>query len=425
MLKSNYPIGGSATFFISSNIKHIMANTSPLTARTEFAAAINQICNERGIDPKVVLDTIKAAILAAFRKDSPELFVEEVESEEEVAPKYEVELDPQTGAAKIIEIATGKDITPPGFGRIAAQTAKQVILQRVREAEKDAIIGEYQDRVGTVISGMVLRFDGKNVIVDIGRGQGWMPPEEQIPNEYYKMNQRLAVYIKEIRETYRGKTIIVSRSSADLVKQLFHREVPEVSSGAVEIKAVAREAGHRTKIAVFSTQEGVDPVGSCVGQKGVRVQEVINELNGEKIDIIQYSDDTKMFISAALAPAEGLRIEIDEESKSAVVYVPEDQLSLAIGRDGQNARLAHKLTGYRIDIKGQSGESVEIPLAQGETGVDTLNLSASTQAKLNELGILSIEELKRNLSEEQTAGELSSEMIEEINQALDIEPEAA
>jgi N utilization substance protein A len=274
----------------------------------------------------------------------------------------EVEIDSVTGATNIFKTEDDKkvDITPPGFGRIAAQTAKQVILQRVREAEKDAIISEYTDKVGTILSGMVLRFDGKNVIVDIGRGQGFMPPEEQMRGEFYRMNQRLTIYIRDIRETMRGKTIIVSRAAEELVAELFRREVPEVASESVVIKAIAREAGIRTKIAVDSTQPGVDPVGSCVGQKGVRVQEVINELNNEKIDIIQYTSDPKAFITAALAPAENIQIELDEENKVATISVPDDQLSLAIGKGGQNVRLAGKLTGYKLDIVGSTGEKVEI-----------------------------------------------------------------
>ncbi len=319
------------------------------TARTEFAAAINQICSERGIEPTVVLDTIKAAILAAFRKDFG--------LEEEI--EYEVELDADTGAARIIKVDTKEDVTPPGFGRIAAQTAKQVILQRIREAEKDAIITDYSQRLSTITNGMVLRFEGPHVVIDIGRGQGLMPPEEQMRNEYYKLNQRITVYIKEIRETMKGKAIIVSRAAPELVAELFRREVPEVSSGAVEIKAIAREAGARTKIAVDSTQEGVDPVGSCVGQKGVRVQAVIGELNNEKIDIIQYNEKPDKFIAAALAPADNLKITINEKKKTAKVVVPDDQLSLAIGRGGQNVRLAAKLSGYTIDIEGESGKKAE------------------------------------------------------------------
>jgi len=392
-----------------------MSNTNAAaSARTEFAAALNQICSERGIEPEVVLDTIKAAILAAFRKDSPELFVDQEEGSEE---KYAVTIDPVTGSAQIKEIETDKDVTPPGFGRIAAQTAKQVILQRVREAEKDAIIGEYEERVGTLVSGMVLRFDGKNVIIDIGRGQGVMPPEEQISGEFYKMNQRIAVFISDIRDTMRGKTIIVSRATPELVKELFAREVPEVASGAVEIKAVAREAGHRTKIAVASTQDGVDPVGSCVGQKGVRVQEVISELNNEKIDIIQFSDNLSNFITAALAPAENLNIDINEDKKSAVVTVPDDQLSLAIGKGGQNVRLAAKLTGYKIDIKGQSGEAVASGSEDDKFEIDTLELSSRVKNVLVKAEITTLDGLRTAL-EDKIEG-VGPKAIEEIKAALD------
>lgn len=312
-------------------------------ARTEFASALNQICAERGIKPKVVLETIKQAILAAYRKDG-------LISEEEILD-YKVDLNSATGEARI-KNPKGRDITPPGFGRIAAQTAKQVILQRVREAEKDAIIGEYKDRIGTVVNGMILRFEGKMAIVDIGRAQAEMPSEEQATEEYYHLNQRLAVYIKEIRETPHGQKVIVSRSDPELVRELFAREVPEVASGAVKIVAIAREAGRRTKIAVDSTEEGVDPVGSCVGQKGVRVQAVINQLGGEKIDIIQYTKNLAEFLRAALSPAEGLIIKLDEKNKIAKVIAPEDQKSIVIGRGGQNIRLAGKLIDWKVDVEG-------------------------------------------------------------------------
>ena len=359
---------------------------TPTTARTEFAAALNQICSERGIEPDVVLDTIKAAILAAYRKDFG--------LEEEI--DYDVEIDPATGAARILkkEGKKMKDMTPPGFGRIAAQTAKQVILQRVREAEKDAIITEYTEKVETMVNGMVLRFDGPNIIVSIGRGQGVMPPQEQVRSEHYRLNQRLSVYITDIRETMRGKTIIVSRSDAGLVRELFRREVPEVSSKAVEIRAVAREAGTRTKIAVDSTQEGVDPVGSCVGQRGVRVQAVINELSGEKIDIIQYSDNLETFIKSALAPAEGTKVEINEKKKKAIVTAPDDQLSLAIGRGGQNVRLAAKLTDYKIDIQGESGKKAISVTGDEEFEIDTLNLPTRVRNLLAEANLTTIENLK-------------------------------
>lgn len=344
----------------------------------------------------MVIDTIKAAILAAYHKD----FQADYEANEAAEIVMDVDVDSNTGATSIFKMEDGKkvDITPPGFGRIAAQTAKQVILQRVREAEKDAVIGEYTDKVGTIISGMVLRFDGKNVIVDIGRGQGFMPPEEQMRGEFYRMNQRLIVYISDIRETMRGKTIIVSRAAEELVTELFRREVPEVSSEAVVIKAVAREPGIRTKIAVDSTQSGVDPVGSCVGQKGVRVQEVINELNNEKIDIIQYTDDAKAFIAAALAPAENVQIELDEDAKIATIIVPDDQLSLAIGKGGQNVRLAGKLTGYKLDIVGSTGEKVVITDDENPS-IDTLDLTEKVKTALKDGGITTVTELKAKMGE--------------------------
>jgi len=322
-----------------------------LNVRTEFASALNQVCAERGITPESVLESIKSAVLAAYRKDYGF----------EGDYQYQIDIDPESGAAKIFQYEEGKkkdkkDVTPPGFGRIAAQTAKQVILQKVREAEKAAIIDEYRDKVNKIVNGRVLRFDGRDIICDIGRGQGRMPLSEQVPSADYSLNKRLTFYIREIVQTKRGEEIIVSRSAPELVSQLFAREVPEVSSGAVEIKAIAREPGGRSKVAVVSTQPGVDPVGSCVGQKGVRVQAVINELNGEKIDIIAFAEDPVDFITVALSPAEDLKVKVDEKEKKAEVVVPEDQLSLAIGKNGQNVRLAAKLTGYKIDIQGAEEE---------------------------------------------------------------------
>lgn len=318
----------------------------PAIVRSEFALALHQVATERGIDVNVVLETIQAAIVAAYRKDYGADDIEQVT----------VDLDSNTGEARVLK--NGVDVTPPGFGRIAAQTAKQVILQRIREAEKHAVITDFQAKVGSIASGMVLRFDGPAVIVDIGKAQAVMPPSEQNPAERYHLNQRLTFYIESIRESVRGSDVIVSRAHKGLVEGLFRREVPEVAQGAVELRAVAREAGGRTKIAVYSSQSGVDPVGSCVGQKGVRVQAVITELgNNEKVDIIQWSNDAKQFISAALAPAKDFTITLDEEAKTAVVLCPDDQLSLAIGREGQNVRLAAKLTGWKIDIRGKEGSN--------------------------------------------------------------------
>jgi N utilization substance protein A len=344
-----------------------MANQASniLTARTEFAAALNQVCAERGLEPEVVLETINSAILAAYRKDYgfEENFVYKVEVDastgESIIKRYPITQEAENVQESEYDETKGEEITPPGFGRIASQTAKQVILQKIREAEKSAIISNYEDKVGNLVSGMILRRDGNFIIVDIGRGQAIMPTEEQVRRERYGLNARMTFFIKDIRDTIKGRQIIVSRSDPKLVEKLFDREVPEVSSGAVEIRAVAREAGERTKIAVFSAQNGVDPVGSCVGQKGVRVQTVINELSGENIDIVEYSDRPEVFIKSALAPADELNVTLDEENKEATVVVAEEQLSLAIGAQGQNVRLAAKLTGYKIDIKGPDGMLTE------------------------------------------------------------------
>lgn len=330
----------------------------PAIQRSEFALALNQVASERGVDVTVVLDTVKNAILAAYRKDHPEAELEE----------YTAELNPNTGEARIIH--EGKDVTPPGFGRIAAQTAKQVILQKIREKEKEAILSDYKIRMGTVVNGMVLRFAGPNVIVDVGKTEAVMPPSEQVPNEKYHLNQRLAVHLSEIREGARGEEIIVSRANNGLLEGLFKREVPEVAQGSVEIKAVVREPGNRSKVAVFSNQPGIDPVGSCVGQKGVRIQAVIQETGGvEKIDIIQYSDDLSTYIANALSPAKNVRVELNEEENVAHVFVPQEELSLAIGKDGQNVRLASKLTGVRIEIEG-SGEGASEEAPKEEASAD-------------------------------------------------------
>ncbi|MEK7160334.1 MAG: transcription termination factor NusA, partial [Patescibacteria group bacterium] len=328
----------------------------PAIQRSEFALALNQVSNERGLDPEIVLETVRNAILAAYRKDHPESVIEE----------YTALLDSNTGEAKIFH--KDEDVTPPGFGRIAAQTAKQVILQKIREKEKEAIISDFKLKLGTIANGMVLRFAGPNIIVDVGKTEAIMPPSEQIQNEKYHLNQRLAIYISEIKEGLKGEEVVVSRASNGLLEGLFKREVPEVSQGAVEIKAIVREPGNRSKVAVSSTQSGIDPVGSCVGQRGVRVQAIIAEFNGiEKIDIIQWQETPKNYIAQALSPAKELKVEVDEKEKVAHVSVAPEELSLAIGREGQNVRLASKLTGYRIEIEGDekltkvSAEEIQKP----------------------------------------------------------------
>jgi N utilization substance protein A len=311
--------------------------------RTEFMAAMNQVASERGIDVSIILESLQHALVAAYKKDYGEVGEEE---------ELWADIDPDTGEVKIIH--DGKDVTPAGFGRIAAQTAKQVILQRIREAEKEAIMADFEKKVGTVISAMVQRKEGPNWMLDIGRTIGVMPPQEQVYGENYRLNQRLKVYVSEIKEGPRGQEIILSRSHPNLLAALFELEVPEVASGSVEIKGIAREAGFRSKVAVASNQDGVDPVGSCVGQKGVRVQAITNELGGEKLDLILWSPDIERFIVASLSPAKAIDIEVNSEEKTAKVTVLDDQLSLAIGKEGQNVRLAAKLTGYRIDIAGET-----------------------------------------------------------------------
>ncbi|MDP3758309.1 MAG: transcription termination factor NusA, partial [Candidatus Daviesbacteria bacterium] len=310
-------------------------------ARTEFAAALNQIASEKGVEVEVVLDAIRVAALAAYKKD----LMLRNEPIPEDFEEFTSAVDPVTGE---ISVFHGKDnVTPPGFARIAASIAKQVIMQKLNEAERGTILAEYESKVGTVISGSIQRQEGNTFFIDLGRAEGVLPPSEQVHSEMYHQNQRLKFLVKEIRESGRGSEVVVSRSDPNLVKALFSLEVPEIQSGAVEIKVIAREAGSRTKIAAVSTQDGVDPVGSLVGQKGVRVQAVIGELSEEKIDIISYSDDPARFIAASLSPAKDIQVRLNEKDKLATVIVPQGQLSLAIGKGGQNVRLAAKLTGWK------------------------------------------------------------------------------
>lgn len=269
------------------------------------------------------------------------------------------------------DVSVGDELTSPletkdDYGRIAAQTAKQVILQRLREAERDSLYEEFASKEGQVVSATVQRVEGRMVFLDIGRGVGVLPFDEQVRGERYKIGERIKVLVFRVDKGARGPGIYLSRSHPRLVSKMFEIEVPEIASGVVEIKSVAREAGSRTKIAVFSNQEGIDPVGSCVGQKGTRVTTVISELGGEKIDIIPWSENLKDFIGASLSPAKTLDVEINEQAHSARVTVAEDQLSLAIGRGGQNVRLAAKLAGYKIDIQSRTGEMVAEATTEGE-----------------------------------------------------------
>jgi N utilization substance protein A len=392
-----------------------------LIARTEFASALNQLATERGISVEAIIESIKSAILAAYKKEL-------TETGQEVKEDYEfsAHLDPATGESRIFCWPAGQedqkqDCTPPGFGRIAAQTAKNVILQKIREAEKSAVITEYVKRVGQLTPGMVLRLSGSNVIVDLGKSEAVMPPKEQVPSEDYQLNQRMTFYIEGVHETPKGDEIVLSRAHPQLIELLFAREVPEVNSGAVEIKSVAREPGSRTKIAVYSNQSGVDPIGSCVGQKGIRVQAVINEVNGEKIDIVQYSDVPEELIKATLAPADTVSVTVNEKDKSALVIVPDDQLSLAIGKNGQNVRLAAKLTGYKLDIQGQTAKAKTSPTppsskAKPPTAPSDLDaLSTRTQNLLKNASITTLDQLKaKSPGELKAVKGLGPKSLEEI-----------
>lgn len=351
--------------------------------QNQFISAIEQICEEKGISKDMVLDAIEAAIIAAYKKDFGD-------KEQEVR----VELNPDNGEATIfvtkevvesvedpmiqLTLADAKKVKKDAvlgdmieikednkdFGRVAAQTAKQVIVQRIREAERDVVFSEFSDKEGTIINATIQRFENGNAYIDLGRATGVMFPSDQIPNEKYYPGQKIKVFVVRVEQTARGPQIVVSRSHPDMVRRLFEMEVPEIANGTVEIAGIAREAGARTKIAVKSNAEGVDPVGTFVGGRGTRVQAVMGELGEEKIDIISYSDDPAEYITNALSPTKVLNVKIDEENKKALVKVPEDQLSLAIGKSGQNVRLAAKLTGWNVDIDGADDAGIEATAEQ-------------------------------------------------------------
>ncbi len=313
--------------------------------KSEFALALNQVATERGISIEDVITSIEGAILAAYKKETTGNVIE---SEEDLT--LNIKVNRETGEARVLK--EGTDITPPGFGRIAAQTAKQVILQKIREVEKKTVISHYKGQMGSVVRGRVIRYDGYNAYVDIGKVEALLPREEQVRSEKYVVNASFVFYLKEISEDKFGNSrIIISRTNPSLIAELFKKEVPEIANGTVEIKKVVREPGERAKIAVFSAQGGVDPVGACVGQKGIRVQTVTNELgDDEKIDIIQWNKDEKLFLISALSPAKINEVELDEKEHKAKVVVEESQAPLAIGKSGINVNLASELTGYTIDI---------------------------------------------------------------------------
>ncbi len=345
--------------------------------KSEFLLAFNQICSERNLPKEVVLDALTNALVSAYRKNvnasSAQTITAEIDGDTGAARIYvekevvdavhdartEVMLDAARDIVKDANLGdmVMVDSTPGDFGRIAAQTAKQVILQRIREAEREAQYAIYVEREGEIINGTVQSISAQGVTLNLGRTEALLPKTQQVPGERYQLHQRIRAYVLEVRKTNRGPAIIVSRNHKNMLRRLLELEVPEIYNGTVEIKSIAREAGARSKVAVAATQSGVDPVGSCVGMRGVRIQSIVNELGGEKIDVIEWSSDIATYIAKALSPARVLTVHVDDdptEGKTALVMVPDDQLSLAIGREGQNARLAAKLTGWRIDINGST-----------------------------------------------------------------------
>ncbi|HEV3472891.1 MAG TPA: transcription termination factor NusA [Actinomycetota bacterium] len=350
--------------------------------------SLRELERERGTAFETLVEAIEKALAQAYlRMTNADIETRgarcEIDDEGMVTVfAQEIEIDPDT---EEITVLKEWEDTPEDFGRIAAQTAKQVILQRLREAERDITFGEYSGREGDIVTGIVQQQDHRYTILDLGKTEALMPPQEQIPHERYEHGARLKAYIVEVRKSARGPQIIVSRTHPGLIKRLFELEVPEILDGVVEIRNVAREPGHRSKIAVVSHDRNVDPVGACVGSKGARVRMVMNELRGEKIDIIKWTDDQQDFVANALSPAKVKEVQIQDDGETALVIVPDHQLSLAIGKEGQNARLAARLTGLRVDIKSESqirkdtqAAEVVVPEAAAETATEPADTRIST-----------------------------------------------
>lgn len=358
--------------------------------KSEFLLAITQLAAEKNLPKEVVVSAVEAALASAFRKDSfaphqnisvkldpntgkVEVWAEKTVVEQPSDPRREISLDEALKIKPDVEVGgeVMVEATPHNAGRIAAQTAKQVILQRLHEAEHSAIFEEYISKEGDIVTGVVQRIEPKQILIDLGRAEAVLPASEQVHNERYRVGQRLRVYLMEVMRTTKGPRVVVSRSHPNLLRRLFELEVPEVFNGLVELKAIAREAGYRSKVAVAARQDGIDPVGSCVGLRGIRIQNIVNELNGEKLDVVMWDPNPPTFIANALSPAQILNVELNEADGIATVVVPDKQLSLAIGKEGQNARLAAKLTGWRIDIKSASAaEAEQLAKAQPVTEIE-------------------------------------------------------
>ncbi|MCS7285567.1 MAG: transcription termination factor NusA [Anaerolineae bacterium] len=365
--------------------------------KNEVILAIKQLSEERKLPPDIILKAAEDAVASAYKKDygpamnvrakidvktgQIKIFVDKMVVETVTNPKTQISLEealkinPEARIGQMISVEN----TPPGFGRIAAQNARQVILQRIREAEKDYVYSTLADKEGELILGVIQKVDHAtgNVIVNIDKLEAIMPPKERIPGEKYQVNQKMLFYIVEVYKSGAGPRIILSRAHKNFLKRLFEREVPEIAQGLVEIKAIAREAGSRSKVAVKAIQPGLDPIGTCVGQKGVRIQNIQKELNGEKVEVIEWSLDPAAFIANAMSPARVIKVILQktEEGRTATVIVPDNQLSLAIGKEGQNARLVAKLTGWRIDIKSESEARAEGLLEGEEDKRDLLSIA--------------------------------------------------
>ena len=350
----------------------------------DFISAIQELGKEKGIEPELLYQAVEDALVAAYKKNSNtnqnvrvdmnketgEIHVYAQRTVVEGVPVDETEMtvqeaqaiDPRYLAGDIVET----EVTPKNFGRIAAQNAKQVVVQRIREAERGQVYERFQSRNQDIVTGIIERQENKNVYIDLGKVEAVLTPNEQIPGEIYQYHDRMKTFIVEVKRSAKGPQIVVSRTHPGLLKRLFELEVPEIHDGIVEIKSVAREPGMRSKISVYTADENVDPVGACVGHKGMRVQTIVNELRGEKIDIVKYSEDPAQYVANALSPAKVVTTNVNEAEKICRVVVPDYQLSLAIGKEGQNARLAAKLTGWKIDIKSESQAKEEETAVEAE-----------------------------------------------------------
>ena len=405
---------------------------------TALFEATEQLEREKGISKEVIISSLCDALVAAYKKhikakEAPnveaildettgeigvfrtKLVVEEVEDENmEISLADAKEIDDEVELEDEVKI----EVTPENFGRIAAQSAKQVITQRIREAERNLVLAEFMEKKGTLTTGIIQRVENRNIFVNIGKTDAILPFKEQIPGEYYKSGNRLRVFVLNVKETSRLPQVIVSHAHAEIVRELFELEVPEIEDGIVEIKSIAREAGYRTKLAVHSNDPDIDSVGACIGPRGSRIQTIVGELKNEKIDIVRWSEDPVEYIVNALSPARIISVDIladDENSKEALVVVPDDQLSLAIGREGQNVRLAHKLTNWKIDIKSASqAEQAEAAYrAQQETyeePIEQVEADVETEAEIEEEPIV---EEEYGIDEDDMIAEVPEETTEE------------